>query len=322
MSLTNPLFTVWVNVSVNSSCDAVNADGFLFEASIVVLEAPNNCTIWIFFAIFSENLCDWLLGLVVGVMWSLSLLVEVLSARSLRLRLSLLLRSWLSCSRSLDVEALSVWRNFWLVEFLRFRCEKSSWRWWWRWMVLLLWIVFILGLLVYRLSFVDEASFCDNWLRSVGSSHLNRSVDSSALLIRSMHRQWNSAGNVETRWSWSIILCERRRQTTKLEIQEEDVEEKTFKENVLGTCNARCSHASVTLFAFAFLRLKVNRLDGVHHAEPLHTALTFNFLSRKKNAMQWLVPRAARRIKSLHSTELFTSNSFRIVPGTIFLLSA
>lgn len=153
--------------------------------------------------------------------------------------LSLLLRSWLSCSRSLDVEALGIRLNFWLVEFLRFRREQSSWRRWWRWMVLLLRIVLILGLLVYRLGFIDKASFCDNWLWPVGSSHLNGSVDgSAALLVRPERRQWNCAGNVEARWSWSIELCERRRQTTKLERQEEDVEEKTFKGNVLGACNA------------------------------------------------------------------------------------
>lgn len=112
ISLTNPLFTVWVNVSVDSSGDAVNANGFLLEAAVVVLESPNDRAVRIFLAVFSENLSDWLLGLVIGVMCLLvwSLLVEVLSARSLRLLLWLLrlLRSRLDCSRSLDIEALSV----------------------------------------------------------------------------------------------------------------------------------------------------------------------------------------------------------------------
>lgn len=112
INLTNPLFTVWVNVSVDSSGDAVNANSFLLEAAIVVLEPPNDRAVRIFLAVFSENLSDWLLGLVIRVMSLLvwSLLVEVLSSRSLRLLLWLLrlLRSRLDCSRSLDIEALSV----------------------------------------------------------------------------------------------------------------------------------------------------------------------------------------------------------------------
>lgn len=168
------------SLPINSSGDAINSDSFLLEAAVIVLESPHDCSIWIFFAILSQDLSNWLLWLVVWVVWLLmwSLLIKVLSSRSLGLRLGkiALLLNW---SWAFNVEALCVW--FWLLEGFWFRGEdSSSWR-----------CVFVFRFFVDRLSFVDKTSFCDCWLRSVWFPHTNRwpwsSLQSSALLVVSKH---------------------------------------------------------------------------------------------------------------------------------------
>lgn len=152
------------NSPIDSTGDAVNSDGFFLEASVVVFKAPNNCAVRVFFAIFSQNLCDWLLWLVVWVMWSL--FIEVLCTRSLWLWLRkgtlLLLLGW---SWSLDVESLSVWRNF-LESVLLLRSLLDL-------LLVLLWLMLlrlmelILAFFSDGLRFIEESSFRNLWLWSL-----------------------------------------------------------------------------------------------------------------------------------------------------------
>lgn len=228
---TNPLFTIWVDVSVNASCDAIDSDGFLLEASVVILEAPHDCSVWIFFAIFPQNLCDWFFRFVIGVVWFLvrSLFVKVLSARPLRLLLLLLwlgnIALLLHWSRSLDVKTLCIRLHFLLLlllldRLLRFGCEQSAWWRWWSWLMLVLWIL-IIAILSHRLGFVEETSFGNRWLWSLRLLNADWTVNSSsAIVVLSDRWQGNSAGNIQTRRS--IKLCKRRRQTAKLERKEEE----------------------------------------------------------------------------------------------------
>lgn len=108
------LLAIGVNVSVDSAGDAINSDGFFLEAAVVVLEAPGDRAVWVFFAILPQNLCDGLLWLVVRVVRLLvgSLVIVVVVGTRSRCGLWLgkvsLLRLRLGRSRSVDVETLCV----------------------------------------------------------------------------------------------------------------------------------------------------------------------------------------------------------------------
>lgn len=53
--------TIRIDVAVSASCDAIIANDFLLEWAIVVLESPCNCSVFVFFAIFTQNLGNWFL---------------------------------------------------------------------------------------------------------------------------------------------------------------------------------------------------------------------------------------------------------------------
>lgn len=45
-------------IEVNKPCDTIDADDFFLVRAIVVLETPCDCAVFIFFAIFTKDLCD------------------------------------------------------------------------------------------------------------------------------------------------------------------------------------------------------------------------------------------------------------------------
>jgi len=98
-----------VDLPVNTASDAIDADRFFLETSIVILKAPSDAAVWVLFAVLPQNLRDWLLWFVIVMVWLLvwPLLVEVLSSRSRCLGCGNVSLLW-SLTRSFDVESLCI----------------------------------------------------------------------------------------------------------------------------------------------------------------------------------------------------------------------